>query len=392
MGFTTPTNASLASAVAGPRSTTAVGRQLAELAGSGTEANDWFGDSVAVAGSTILVGASAEPRTYSSVGRAYVFTKMATGWRQTATLEDPDILAYDWFGDAVAVSGRTIVIGAPAESIISTGVGWAYVFTKTATGWHRTVELEGPDPVAADLFGVSVAVSGRTIVIGAPGQASKAGAVYVFTNAGTGWRATELKGSDTVAKDDFGDAVAVSGGTIVVGAFAHASVAGRAYVFTRGAGGWHEAAELAGSDTIAGDGFGVSVAVAGTTLVVGAGLAASDAGRAYVFTKTALGWRQSAELAGSDTVANDGFGDSVAATSGTIVVGAFAHASSAGRAYVFTKTATGWHQSAELVGSDTVEGDQFGYSVAVAGSTIVAGATRHASAGRAYVFEAFKQA
>jgi hypothetical protein len=238
------------------------------------------------------------------------------------------------------------------------------------------------------LFGVSVAISGSTIVVGAPSHASKAGAAYVFTNAGRHWQAEELKGFDTVAKDDFGDSVAISGSTIVVGAFDHASEAGRAYVFTKGAMGWRQVAELVGSDTVAGDGFGVSVAISGGTVAVGSGLAASDAGREYLFTKGTTGWHQAAELVGSGTVAGDGFGDSVAVSGSTVVVGTFAHASGAAGAYLFIKRPTGWRHSTDLTGSDTFSDDEFGYSVAVSGTTIAVGAYGHDSGvGRVYVFE-----
>ena len=129
-----------------------------------------------------------------------------------------------------------------------------------------------------------------------------------------------------------------------------------------------------------------------------AGLA-YPAGRAYVFTKSATGWQQAAELVGPDTVAGDEFGNSVAATDRTIVVGASGAAtffrvaptpkSSAGRAYVFTKATTGWHLAAELVGSDTTGGDELGASVGVSGSTIVAGAPGAGiGLGQVYVFEA----
>ena len=368
--------------------TAPLGRQLAELAGPDGRGYDWFGSSVAVSGNTIVVGAPAVAAASSGVGRAYVFTKTATGWHRSGELEGPGTGTHDWFGDAVAVSGGTIVVGAPSVSVLTAGFGRAYVFTKTATGWHQSGELEGRDTTPGDLFGVSVAISGRTIVVGAPSHAAKAGAAYVFMNAGADWRPVELKGHDTVAKDDFGDAVAISGSTVVVGAFGHAAEAGRAYVFTKGAKAWDQTGEMSGSGTVAGDGFGVSVAIAGRTIAVGAGLAASGAGRGYVFTQTARGWHQSVELAGSDSVAGDGFGDSVAVSGGTVVVGAFGHAASAGRAYVFIKTATGWRQDAELAGSDTSAGDDFGYSVAVSGTTVAVGAHGHAGgAGRAYVFE-----
>jgi hypothetical protein len=108
-----------------------------------------------------------------------------------------------------------------------------------------------------------------------------------------------------------------------------------------------------------------------------------------VFTKTATGWKQAAELKGSDTEAGDDFGGSVAVSGTTAIVGASGHAGAAGRAYVFTKTATGWTQAAEVDGSDTVAGDWFGESVAISSSLAIVGAGNHASAaGRAYMFEA----
>jgi trimeric autotransporter adhesin len=262
------------------------------------------------------------------------------------------------------------------------------VFTKTATGWRESAELAGSGTTPGDLFGVSVAISGRTIVVGAPSHASKAGAAYVFINAGRHWQGEELKGHDTVAKDDFGDSVAVSGATIVVGAFDHASEAGRAYVFTKGATRWRQVAELVGSDTVAGDGFGVSVAISGRNVAVGSGLAASSAGRGYLFTKGTTGWHQAAELMGSGIVAGDDFGDSVAVSAGTVVVGTFAHTSGAAGAYLFIRRPTGWRHSSDLAGPDTSSDDEFGYSVAVSGTTIAVGAYgQDSGVGRVYVFE-----
>ena len=200
MAFAGLTNIGVAPAVASPRASTrqaspALGRQLAELAGTGSAALDWFGASVAVSGNTIVVGAPAEPRLSAGVGRAYVFTKTATGWDQNAELRSPDPLGPDWFGDSVAILGHTIVVGAPAISVLSSGLGRAYVFTKTATGWHESAQLEGPGTTVGDWFGAAVAVSARTVVVGAPGHNAKAGAAYVFTDFGQSWRAMQLKGS-----------------------------------------------------------------------------------------------------------------------------------------------------------------------------------------------------
>ena len=368
--------------------TPTVGEQVAELAPPGAPAYDWFGNSVAVSGNTIVVGAPAVAGASSGFGRAYVFTRASAGWHESAELMGSASMAHDWFGDAVAISGGTIVVGAPSVSVQTPGLGRAYVFTRTGTGWHQSGELAGNGTTPGDLFGVSVAVSGRTVVVGAPSHASKAGAAYVFTNAGGQWQGQELKGSDTVAKDDFGDSVAISGSTIVVGAFDHASEAGRAYVFTKSSAGWRQSAELVGSDTVAGDGFGVSVAISGETVAVGSGLAATDAGRGYLFTKGTTGWHQAAELVGSGIVAGDDFGDSVAVSGSTVVVGTFAHALGAARAYLFVKRPTGWRHSTDLAASGATGDDEFGYSVAVSGSTIAVGAYGHdLGVGRVYVFE-----
>jgi hypothetical protein len=206
-----------------------------------------------------------------------------------------------------------------------------------------------------------------------------------------------LKGSDTVGYDYFGYKVAISGTTAVVGADSYRNSAGRAYVFTETATGWKQASELEGSDTVTGDDFGSSVAISGTTAVVGADGYGNSAGRAYVFTKTAGTWTQVAELKGSDTTAGDSFGQgdqfgqSVAISGTTAIVGAEGHDYTAGRAYLFTKTATGWRQTAELKAGLWEGRDLFKFvdSVAISGTTVMVGAPSDDNlAGRAYVFEA----
>ncbi len=94
-------------------------------------------------------------------------------------------------------------------------------------------------------------------------------------------------------------------------------------------------AELKGRDTVTPDSFGFSAAISGTTAVVGEPFHAKGAGRAYVFSKTSTGWQQVVELNGSDTVADDEFGTSVAISGTNAIVGAPSHANHAGRAYVF---------------------------------------------------------
>ena len=368
-----------------PRNLAPIEGQLEELKGSDTVASDSFGVSVAISGSTAVVGSSGT----SYVGRAYVFTKTASGWKQTAELKGSDTVAQDAFGSSVAISGSTIVVGAYNHA---KEAGRAYVFTKTASGWKQAAELKGSDTVAGDDFGWSVSVSGANVVVGAVAHAKYAGRAYVFTDTGGTWRqVVELKASDAAPKSGFGTSVAISGTNAIVGAEGHASGVGAAYVFEWTTAGWTQVAELKGSGSAAGDNFGSSVSISGTTAVVGApgALGVSTLGRAYVFTERSGTWKQVAELKGSDTTAGDFFGVSTAIAGSTVVVGAYDHAKEAGRAYVFTKKASGWKEEAELKGSDTAADNLFGISAATSGPIAVIGADgRVGFAGGVYLFKA----
>ena len=211
---------------------------------------------MAISGTTIVVGAS---EADYGAGRTYVFSKTEAGWKQTAELEASDGSGLDdYFGDSLAISGTTVVVGAWDHA-------WAYVFAKTGTGWKQTAELKGSDTVFGDNFGSSVAVSGTTVVVGAPSHANFAGRAYVFSRTAAGWEQTaELNRSDSWPVGLFGNSVAISGTTIVVGDF------GNAFVLTNAGAAWEQVAELQGSNTVADDYFGNSVAISGTTVVVGA--------------------------------------------------------------------------------------------------------------------------
>jgi len=312
-----------------------LGEQLAELKGSDTLSGDAVGVSVAISDTTAVVGA---PGSAKDAGRVYVFNNMAAGWKEAAMLTGSDTATGDFFGYSVAISGTTAVVGAPGYA---KNAGRAYIFTRTATGWHQAAELRGPDTMAGDYFGDSVTVSGATAAIGADGHNKSAGRVYVFTDYAAGWKqVAEFRGSNTVAGDGFGYTVAISGPTAIVGAPDHGKYAGRAYLFTNTAAGWKQAAELKGSDTIGDNGFGVSVAISGTTAIAGAPGFSKATGRAYVFAKTGEVWEQASELKGLDTVAGDDFGYAVAVSGTTAVVGAPGIAKVAGRVYAFTTRRT----------------------------------------------------
>jgi hypothetical protein len=388
--------------------------QQGELTATDGATPDYFGSSIAVSGNTVVVGAPQHTvGSNSTQGVAYVFVLSGGTWSEQAELTAPDGAAFDGFGSSVAIDGSTVVVGARGRTAGSNNSqGAVYVFADSGGTWSQQAELTASDGGAYNYFGNSVALSGSTIVVGAPGHGTGSntaqGALYVFTQSGTNWsQQAELTPSDGEGYDQLGYSVAVSGSTVLVGAPCHPAAGGcgpgAAYVFVGSGGTWSQQAELSASDGVPQDQFGWSVALDASTAVVGATLhtIGSDQnyqGAAYVFVESGGTWSQQAELSASDGVLQDKFGYSVALLGGTAVVSALWHPYAAwcscqgpGAAYVFTQSGTSWSQQAELAASDGADGDDFGGSVALDSSTIVGGAPHHTVGanqfqGAAYVF------
>jgi hypothetical protein len=191
------------------------------------------------------------------------------------------------FGSSVAVDGSSVVVGAPGETAgVVPGAGHAYIFTTTSPG---SITLTSPNAVTAGNFGFSVAVDGSSVVVGAPGETAGvvpgAGHAYIFSTTTPG---PIILTSPTPQGDGhFGSSVAVSGTSVVVGAIFEivgTSRAGHAYIFSTTTPG---PITLTSPNAATGGNFGVSVAVGGTSVVVGAqGETAGGflrAGHAYLY-------------------------------------------------------------------------------------------------------------
>jgi len=457
--------------------------QEAYLKAVHTEVEGFFGQSVAVSGDTVVVGTweaedrAGDPRTID------VFVRNGTTWTRQASFTASNTEASDKFGIAVAISGDTLVVGAPLEDSSATGVngddtdnsapasGAAYVFVRSGTTWTQQAYLKASNAREGHEFGTVVAISGDTIVVGAPfedssttgvngdetdNNASGAGAAYVFVRNGTTWtQQAYLKASNTDIEDIFGITVDVSGDTVVIGAGEEDSSAtgvngddtdnsapasGAAYVFVRNGTTWAQQAYLKASNTWENDWFGWSVAVSGDTVVVGAGGEdssatgvngdetnddAPDSGAAYVFVRSGTTWTQQAYLKASNAAEGDGFGNLVDISGDMLVATSWSEDSSdggvngdetddeafdSGAAYVFRRTGGAWAQQAYLKASNADAEDYFGTgtSVAMAGDILVVGAWAEDSnatgingdetdnsapdSGAAYIFSGFSPA
>jgi hypothetical protein len=237
-------------------------------------------------------------------------------WRsetQTAKLTASDGAAGDDLGGSVGVSHDTVVAGSDGKVNGNNGQGAVYVFLKPKGGWRSETEaakLTASDGAYGDTLGTSAAISGDSVVAGAPDEngTPRLGAVYVFVRPRGGWRSetqtAKLTASDATPGELFGSSAAISGDTVVAGAaFANA---GAVYVFVEPRRGWTnetETAKLTASDGAAGDDLGVSVAVWHDTVVAGSGATINGnagQGAAYVF-----GAGGSQSVAGNATAARD---------------------------------------------------------------------------------------
>ncbi len=345
---------------------------------------DYFGFSVAMSGATVIVGSMLDDDNGNDSGSAYLFDT-ATG-TQIAKLTASDGTANDYFGRSVAVSGTTAIVGNAS--------GAAYLFD-VLTG-AQIAKLTAGDVAPVDSFGRSVAISGTTAIVGAngdDGSATHSGAAYLI-DVLTGTQIAKLTASDGAADDSFGISVAISGTTAIVGAMFdddNGTSTGAAYLFDTVTGA--QIGKLTASDGAANDWFGGSVAISGTTAIVGAvgnNGNANDSGSAYLFDLVT--GAQIAKLTASDGAAADFFGHSVAISGTTAIVGAYRNSGNSygsGSAYLFD-TVTG-AQIAKLAAGDYSSTGYFGYSVAISGTSATVGAygassEQQESSGAAYLY------
>jgi hypothetical protein len=357
------------------------------------ELRDFFGSSVAMSGDIAILGAPGDDVGAAiDQGSAYIYVREGTVWVRSAKLTGSTSTDGDAFGTSVAISGTTALVGAPYDDAGGIDRGSAYVFVRSGNEWVEEARLKAAGGALGDWFGTTVALSGNTALIGAPWNSPNAdavpGAVFVFVRSGGIWtEEARLAPSDGDNTDAFGARVALESDVAVVGApyddIGTAQEQGSAYVFTRSGTLWTEEAKLSADDGAARDWFGCSVSVSGGTALVGAawhdhgGGTGSDGGAAYVFVHDGSTWAQQAELVASDGMVLDAFGRSVAMELENAVVGAPGRAvgvnDNQGGAYLFARTGSAWQEVAQLTASAGHADQLFGSSVVIGGDAILVG-------------------
>ena len=306
--------------------------------------NDQFGFSVAIDGNTAIVGARDHGKEYE--GAAYIFTKIGTTWSQQQKIQASDKATRDYFGSSVAIDGETAIVGAHRKNQEVDGndkrydTGSAYIFTRVSNSWSQQQKIVASDRSRDDQFGFSVDIDGDTAVVGTctkrqemDGTPVGLGSAYIFTRSENSWSQQQkiVAGDrDTSGRDGFGCSVAVDGDIVVVGA---------QYMDDNGN---SKKSNIAGDRTINdADGFDQSVVDRDTAWVSALHEdkdkknRKTNAGVAYIFTRTGTAWTQRKKIMAPFSEQYDRFGKSIALSGDTAIVGAKGRSSRGGMAYIF---------------------------------------------------------
>ncbi|MCK4873037.1 MAG: right-handed parallel beta-helix repeat-containing protein [Phycisphaerales bacterium] len=321
--------------------------QRAQLLPDDLAGADRFGVSTAISGDWVVCGASHDDDGGNASGSAYVFQREGITWVQYAKLTADDAEISDWFGHSASIDGDYLVIGAYGDDELDADdSGSVYVFHLEETVWVQQQKLRASDAEQADQFGLSVAISGDTIVVGAPqdddgGEGS--GSVYVFRRTDATWsQEAKLTPDDPGEDDQFGTAVAIDGDAVIVGVPFDDGLgadAGTAYLFQRTDTTWTQEVELTVDDVVTGYQFGGAVYVNGDVAVIGAWQGPSGGpGAVYILRWDGFVWSEEAALQASDGAPGEQFGRTVAIDGDCLLVTAPLHDGSAdmtGAAYIF---------------------------------------------------------
>jgi hypothetical protein len=361
--------------------------QQAKVTPSDGVAGDRFGIATAVSGNTLIAGADLNDGAGTNVGAAYVYTRSGTTWSQQAKLTPSDGAAGDNFGFSVAIDANTAVVGTRFHDAVATDAGAAYVYTRSGSTWSLQQKLTPSDGALEDWYGFSVAVAGETLAVGSfshDAAGTNTGAAYVYTRSGSTWSLQQkIAPSDGGANDGFGVSVGLSGNTLLVGSYFNA-MNGAAYAYTRSGSTWSLQQKITAADGAASDSFGWSVSVDADTALIGSfndddGF--TNAGSAYVFTRSGSAWSQQAKLLASNAAASRRFGTSVSVSGDVGLIGT--DNAGATFSYFFQRTGTTWSEQTNFAGTS---GQRYGFSVALDGVTGVVGSFADA-AGSAYVYD-----
>ncbi len=378
--------------------------QVQKIVSSDRYTNDQFGSTVSISSNYAIVGARLEDEdvsgsnTLATAGAAYIFQIVSGVWVQNCKIVASDRTSGNMFGVAVTMNDTFAIVGATSQTRDASGAnplngaGAAYIFKNVSGTWTQSQKITPSDRAAQDYFGISMCISGRSIIIGSYGNF---GGAYIYKYTTTWKQSQKLVAKDKALGDYFSFSVSMNGDYAIVGAYSESqdtsnsntkNDAGSAYMFKNISGTWVQIKKLVSKDRTALDNFGWSVSISGDYVISGAigededtaGLNfVSGAGSAYIFKNNSGSWVQHTKVIGYSYSTDDNFGHSVDMDTGFAIIGApnededqneTDQKLNAGAAYIYKNISGNWTRVQKLVASDRSNADNFGSAVSIRGN------------------------
>ena len=350
-------------------------KEVAKLSASDGDDRDRFGRSMFVDGDLLLIGGA------TGTGKVYVFERDGGEWEEVGAVTPADGADGDGFGNAIAASGGFMIVGASGHNERQ---GAAYIFERVASGWSEVAKLLATNPTPEELeaaagrrggrrggqaggggrggggggggrggrganappmFGAAVAIDGDWAMVSAPNYNSRAGSVYVFKRDGDNWeQVAQLPDNNTQAGAGFGASIVVENDEMFIGAAgANGGIGGVSAYRLNDEDRWARTGNLVPFDGLPGGGFGTSIVIDGTAVLIGAPGAGGRAGRIYRFERDVNGnWTGATKLGAAALASGDRFGNTMAAHGDVVAVGLPGDDFGAGTAVIMTRSDFGW--------------------------------------------------
>ncbi|MEM6674348.1 MAG: hypothetical protein AAF726_15995 [Planctomycetota bacterium] len=328
------------------------------LTDPGASVGDQVGQSLSLDASHLCAGAPLGDGTFSNEGLVLIWDRPSLSGSAPTELTSPMPRSSGQFGAAVELSGTDLFIGELQADVLGSPLrGAVHVYAEQGGGWMLVDSIGSPNSGPTD-FGASLARDGGWLVVGEPrlsGQFNQEGAAHVYRlTSGTWQLETTLTASDPGLFARFGTDVAIDGERILVGAPQRRNgsvIEGAAYAFELIGGSWIETGRLTIEGGSGDQGFGRSVAIDGTTAVVGSGRM-NQRGSAYVFEDAGPSWSQQLRLQPDSLSATAMFGSDVAIEGDALLVGCSQDnvlSTASGSGWLFERDGGSWAPSVRFV-------------------------------------------
>jgi hypothetical protein len=346
---------------------------------------DRFGNSVSIFGDFAAVGSYKDDDNGPNSGSVYIYEYTTLkGWVQKVIIHASDATGHDYFGSSVHLSENRLIVGAENADNNEFSSGAVYVFDLENNVWSQTTKLTGDNFSSADNYGASVSYSNNHILVGASGENSQEGSVYIYELVNNMWQfGSKLQPTEGRTNGHFGTSVSLSGNLALIGASgeeAGLNSGGAAYIFENTNDEWSFKQRLVELSSDSRERFGNSVSLSGDRALIGASQAdlngINNSGAAYIFERDDDIWNMTQKLTAPDSDTLLDFGINVSLESDLLIVGASGYRTDSdstrtGAAFVYYLDNDVWKLSDILKRSESSE---YGGSVSINENKVLVGA------------------